>query len=302
MNLESQTFVIDNHQPTLPREGEGAGEDTARNEPWKLTQVERQHRTIKTLQEMVEQQRKDMNKLKAKAERLLIEARKQRDDLRAELAKRDATIAELREIEKQFEAALLAMTTERDAYASTALAGLSAFGCTPMEGYVKDGGVSLLAADFKRARERFKEAKARAASKEHDLCSTITSLRAQLARGAAIEEAAREFHGKFIEANLYFEDTKAAWHRLKEVLASPGPRGTPEGEREAIGDAFGEDASEEEEAFVKALPTAARLAILERVAREAKAYLNHNRRINRFEREQALHLALAELDATEVKP
>lgn len=48
---------------------------------------------------------------------------------------------------------------ERDAYASTALAGLSAFGCTPMEGYVKDGGISQMGADFKRAHAKLKNLK-----------------------------------------------------------------------------------------------------------------------------------------------
>lgn len=65
------------------------------------------------------------------------------------IATQSGLIQKLRDVSDRFHA-------ERDDYATTALAGLSAFGCTPEKGYIQDGGVGLLAADFKRAADRMK--------------------------------------------------------------------------------------------------------------------------------------------------
>lgn len=65
---------------------------------------------------------------------------------------------------------------DENEYASAALAGLSAFGCTPEKGYVKDGGVALMTADFRRAKEKF------------------TALQDQLASLRAAATALVEFH------------------------------------------------------------------------------------------------------------
>lgn len=62
---------------------------------------------------------------------------------------KDTIRAQSREIDR-----LRGIRNERDKYASAALAGLSALGCTPEKGYVVDGGPDLMAADFKRAKEK----------------------------------------------------------------------------------------------------------------------------------------------------
>lgn len=207
----------------IPREGEGLvivvarTDDEARNEPWKLTQVERQQRTIKTLQGMNRQQQKDTNKLKHKAERLLLEARKQRDDLREE---RKHLVAE---IAKQSD--LIAHYKIGEAGWQEEAKGLKA------ELAKRDETIAEKDQWIEGLRQEVSGLKFEIANG----AATITSLRSQLARGAAIEAKVKELtecDRPSVTAGLTQVPCRLL-NDLEALLASPSPgpgAAEPEGE------------------------------------------------------------------------
>lgn len=151
--------------------------------------------------------------------------------------------------------------------------------------------------------------------------ATITSLRAQLARGAAIEEAARAIYatgdelfghieggfslyhdGRASDELAAFRDALVAW----PLASSPGPRGTAEGEsRESMAkryqDALNQQGGQLVETHRKLNSATARLAILERVAKHAKGYVNAELGKNHMQNYASLRSALAELDVMEAQ-
>lgn len=209
--LDGHTFTVDTSPAALPREGEGAWREHAAN-----TELETQlHVTVENViywRDRCDEVRGENRSLCKEVERLTT-VLAQRDDL---IAHYKIGEAGWREEAKGLEAKARNLQANLDdahrelAKRDEAIAE-------------KDQWIAASHENLAMLANSLSDAKLEAAS-----------LRSQLARAGAIEEAAAAYLSLFPEDNLYFPMAKQANRRLKDLLCSspsPGPRGTAEGEQ-----------------------------------------------------------------------